>query len=493
MIQVVNPGTGALLAQLPEGSRDEAQAAVERARRAQPAWASLSFTQRARGLRRLARLLRDDARLLDLLTSESGKPLYEAVVFELLYTLELMRFYTSGQGRRALSPELRASFLFPNKRTRVVYHPRGVVCVIGPWNWPLLNNFADAIAPLLAGNAVVLKPSEWTPLSSLRVAELWRQAGLPQDVFQVVTGRAEAGRALVESCDMVFFTGSHAAGREVAKAAAERMIPAVLELGGKSAMIVLRDADLPRAARAAVWSGFAHSGQVCIRTERVFVEEPVADEFIALCAAETKRLQHGPAADPEVFDVGAITFPPQMTRAQAQIADAVAHGASLLSGGTRATRAGNFFPPTLLANATTDMQVMTEETFGPVLPIMRVQSAEEALQLTNANAAGLSGSVWSADAEKARALAERMQAGSVCVNDVLFNYLCVAAPLGGWKASGLGTRHGVESLRQFCRMQTVLVDRPGFAWISAVVARVFGFPYDARVLKVARWLIRRVY
>jgi acyl-CoA reductase-like NAD-dependent aldehyde dehydrogenase len=383
--------------------------------------------------------------------------------------------------------------LFANKRARVAYRPHGVVAVIGPWNWPLLNNFADAIAPLLAGNSVVLKPSEWTPLTSLRVAALWQQVGLPSDVFQVVTGRADTGVALVAACDMVFFTGSQRAGRQVGKAAGERLIPAVLELGGKSAMIVLRDADLPRAARAAVWSGFAHSGQVCVRTERVFVEDAVADEFIALCEAETKRLRHGAGTDAEVFDVGAMTFPPQMARAQAQIADALAHGARVLCGGQRAERSGNFFQPTLIADATLQMQVMNEETFGPVLPIMRVQNAEQALRLTNQSSLGLSGSVWSRDTVRARAIAEQIDAGSVCVNDVLLNYLFVQAPLGGIKASGMGTRHGIESLQRFCRLQSVVEDRPCFGPISALIAKLIGFPYDRRVLQAVRWLMKWMY
>lgn len=490
---VVNPSTGTALAELQADGEAKVQAAVARARAAQAGWAGLSFSQRARLLRKLARRMRDDERLLDLLTSESGKPRYEAVVFELLYTLELTRFYTGRAARKALAPSKRSSFLLPNKRARVHYHPHGTVGVIGPWNWPLLNNFADCVAPLVAGNCVVLKPSEWTPLSSLRMAELWREAGLPADVFQVVIGRADTGRALVQSCDMVFFTGSQNAGRQVAKAAGERLIPAVLELGGKSAMIVLRDADLPRAARAAVWSGFAHSGQVCIRTERIFVEEPVADEFIALCTAEARRLRHGPGDDPDVFDVGAMTFPPQMVRARTQIEDALARGAVVASGGQRAERVGNFFEPTLITGAGVDMQVMSEETFGPVLPVMRVRDAEEALQLTNDSPLGLSGSVWSRDVAKARALAEQVQAGSVCVNDVLFNYLFVEAPLGGVKASGLGTRHGVESLYQFCRIQTVVEDRPLMSAISALVARLFGFPYDKRVLKAARQYMKTVY
>jgi acyl-CoA reductase-like NAD-dependent aldehyde dehydrogenase len=492
--EVRDPSSGALLGQVPDQSADDVEAALLRARSAQPAWAALPFRVRAEALRKLARAIRDDAALLDTLTRESGKPRYEAELFELLYTLELTRFYTGSAGRRALADELRGSTFLPNKRARVICHARGVVGVIGPWNWPLLNNFADTIAPLMAGNAVLLKPSEWTPLTSLRIAALWKQLGLPEHVFQVVTGGVDTGRALVERCDMVFFTGSHRGGSAVAQAAAARMIPCILELGGKSAMIVLADADLERAARAAVWSGFAHSGQVCIRTERVFVEEAVADRFIELCTRETQQLQHGPGADPEVYDVGAMTFPPQMARAQAQVQDAVAHGARLLSGGARVSdKAGNYFQPTLIANASTAMRVMTEETFAPVLPIMRVPNAEEALRLTNESALGLSGSIWSRDIARARALARRIESGSVCVNDVLFNYLFVEAPLGGVKASGLGIRHGGESLRQFCRMQTILEDRPLLGFVSAIVARMFGFPYQRKVLELVRRVMKVRY
>lgn len=492
--EIRDPSSSALLGQVPDQSPDVVADVVARARKAQPAWGALPFRERAKALRRLLRAIRDDAELIDTLTRESGKPRYEAELFELLYTLELTRFYTSSAGRKALADEVRGSTFLPNKRARIVYHPRGVVGVIGPWNWPLLNNFADAVAPLLAGNSVVLKPSEWTPLTSLRIAVLWQKLGLPADVFQVVTGAVDTGRALVERCDMVFFTGSHRGGTAVAQAAAARLIPSVLELGGKSAMIVCADADLERAARAAVWSGFAHSGQVCIRTERIFVEESVADAFIALCQRETEALQHGPGADAEVFDVGAMTFPPQMARASEQVEDAQRLGARILTGGKRdAQRPGNYFQPTLIAEATSAMRVMTEETFAPVLPIMRVQSAEQALALTNQSTLGLSGSVWSRDTARARDLARRIESGSVCVNDVLFNYLYVEAPLGGVKQSGLGIRHGAEALRQFCRQQTIVEDRPLFGFVSALVARMFGFPYQRKVLNLVRKVMQLRY
>jgi acyl-CoA reductase-like NAD-dependent aldehyde dehydrogenase len=274
----------------------------------------------------------------------------------------------------------------------------------------------------------------------------------------------------------------------------------VLELGGKSPMLVLADADLPRAAHAAVWSGFAHSGQVCIRTERVFVEEPVAARFVELCAAEVAKLRQGPAPPPHgdrsdvAFDVGAMTFAPQVDNARAQIADAVARGARVVAGGSsRTDLPGRFFAPTLIADATPEMAVMREETFGPVLPVMRVPDAEAALRAANDTPMGLSGSIWSADAERASALARRLQAGSVCVNDALVNYFCVEAPLGGVKASGTGFRHGPEGLRQFCRVETIIEDHPLLAWLAPLIDRQLTFPYRSRTLRVLRWFMRWFY
>jgi acyl-CoA reductase-like NAD-dependent aldehyde dehydrogenase len=497
---VQNPGTGALITEVPTATADELGAAIARARAAQPAWGALPFAERGRALRRLTHRMLSDPELLDTLVSESGKPHYEAEAMELFYTCELTRYYTGGAGRRALRDDVRHPLVFSNKRARVIYHPRGVVGVIGPWNWPLLNNFADCVAPLACGNAVVLKPSEWTPLTSLRVQALWRELGLPENVFQVVTGKGDVGQELCKQVDMIFFTGSQKVGRQIARDAGERLIPVVLELGGKSPMLVLADADLPRAAHAAVWSGFAHSGQVCIRTERVFVEEPVAARFVELCAAEVAKLRQGPAPPPHgdrsdvAFDVGAMTFAPQVDNARAQIADAVARGARVVAGGSsRTDLPGRFFAPTLIADATPEMAVMREETFGPVLPIMRVPDAETALRLANDSPMGLSGSVWSRDVARAQAIARRLESGSVCVNDVLVNYFCVEAPLGGVKASGMGFRHGPEGLRQFCRIETVVEDRAVLGLLSPFIDRQLAFPYRSRVLRIVRWFMRRMY
>jgi acyl-CoA reductase-like NAD-dependent aldehyde dehydrogenase len=493
-----NPATGQVLEEVPCGGLSQIEEAMARARAAQPAWAALPFAKRAAALRRLGRALRDDPGFLDTLIGESGKPSYEAEGIELFYTLELTRYYAGRTGRRALADELRHPFVFTNKRCRVVRQPRGVVGVIGPWNWPLLNNYADCIAPLLCGNAVILKPSEHTPLTSLRVLAVWKQLGLPEHVFQVVAGRGEAGAALVERADMIFFTGSQAVGRRVAARAGERLVPVVCELGGKSAMIVLADADLPRAAHAAVWSSFAHSGQVCVRTERVLVEEPAAERFVALAADEIAKLRQGAQALPSLgtdgrVDVGAITFAPQVARAQAHIADAVAKGARVVAGGEARGGPGRFFAPTMLADATLAMDVMREETFGPVMPVMRVASAEDALRIANDSALGLTGSVWSRDEARARALARRLEAGSVLVNDVLVNYFCVEAPLGGIKGSGLGFRHGPEGLRQFCRVETVVENHPLLGWLTPLLQRELTFPYKARTQRLLRWFMKWFY
>ena len=502
ILRIVNPATLALIREVSCQTPADLAQAVQRARNAQPAWAAMPVAERGRALRRLTKRLLDDGEAIDTLVAESGKPRYEAELIEQFYTCELTRFYTGRAGRRALRDDLRHPLIFAHKRARVVYHPRGVVGVIGPWNWPVLNNFADCVAPLVAGNAVVLKPSEWTPLTSLRIQTLWQEMAqesrLPPDIFQVVVGKADVGRALCGLADMIFFTGSQAAGREVARTAGERLIPAGVELGGKSAMVVLADADLPRAAHAAVWSGFAHSGQVCIRTERVLVEATVADRFVELCADEIRRLRQGPPAGdagaPVDVDVGAITFPRQMIVAQEHIADAVAKGARVVVGGAaRTDLPGQFFAPTLLANVTTEMKVMREETFGPVLPVMRVADAAEAIRVANDSTLGLSGSVWSSDARRGRDIARQLQAGSVCVNDALVNYFCIEAPLGGVKQSGLGFRHGPEGLRQFCRIETIVEDHPLLGWLSPFVARQLTFPYRTRTLRLVRWLMRRIY
>ena len=471
---------------------NEVNRAAQRARVVQGAWASLPWRARGRALRGLAHRVARDEELARLIVAETGKPLFEAVGFEIAYVCEAIRYFTGRAGRRALAESQRFSLILPHKQSRVAWRPRGIVAVIGPWNFPLLNNFGDAIAALVAGNAVLLKPSPYTPLTSRRVEALWRDEGLPESVFQVVEGGADSGRALVDACDMVFFTGSLAVGRQVASRAGERLIPCVAELGGKSAMIVLADADVRAAAHAAVWGAFAGAGQVCIRVERVLVEDRVADEFVGLVAEETKKLRLGQRGDGDVdVDVGPLLLESQIQRCCALVEDAIARGAHILAGGDE--RPESFFVPTVLDHVSPDAAVAREETFGPVLPILRVRDADEAVRITNDTHLGLSGAVWSRDPARARAIARRLETGSVCINDVLVNYFCLSAPLGAAKQGGLGFRHGPEALRQFCYPQTIVEDRPLLEPVAGWIRNRLGFPYRKRVLDVLRLLLRALY
>lgn len=492
-IRVVSPATFERIGEVPDEGAAGVARAMERARAAQPAWAALSLERRVDALLAWRDAVLDAPDLADTLVEESGKPGHEAEGVEILYFCELVRAMTR-LAPKAFRDETRSPLLFLTKTSRLVRRPWGVVGVVGPWNFPLLNNAADAVAPLLAGNAVVLKPSEITPLTSVLMRDLWTRAGNPPGVFQVVTGRGETGAALVDAADAVMFTGSVATGRKVAARCGERLVPCVLELGGKSPLVVLAGADLERAAEAAAWSSFLHSGQACIRTERILVDASVADRFEALLAERVAALrQRVPGRAAGDHDLGAVTFARQIEIVERQLADAVEKGGRVLTGGKRrADLAGNFFEPTVVAGATPEMAVVREETFGPLVPVMRVSGAEEALRFANDSPLGLNATVFGREAE-ARAFARKLESGIVIVNDALVNYLVVEAPLGGWKASGLGARHGVEGLRTWTRVSAVTVRRPLLAPVDRFLARCLAFPYDRRVRAVLRVAMRLLY
>jgi succinate-semialdehyde dehydrogenase/glutarate-semialdehyde dehydrogenase len=493
-LRVVSPATGELLAEIPAAGPAEVAAAVATARAAGPAWAARPLRERVAALKRWRREVLDDPELPRILVRESGKPRQEAEGTEILYFCEVTRFVGTA-ARRALATDRRGTLLFAVRRTDVRHVPLGVVGVVGPWNFPILNNAADALAPLVAGNAVVLKPSEVTPLTSLRMEELWRKAGNPPGVFSVVAGRGDAGAALVDLVDGVMFTGAVATGRKVAARCGERLVPCVTELGGKSPFLVLAGADLPRAAKSAAWSAFFHSGQACIRTERILVVKGVADEFERLFLDNVKALRQE-APDPDGardHDLGAVTFPRQLEVVSRQIAEAVSKGARVLTGGKRRSDlAGSFFEPTVLSGVTPGMEVFREETFGPLVPILRVEDAEEALRLANDSHLGLNATVWGPPGE-ARRVAERIESGNVIVNGALVNYLVVSAPLGGDKASGVGVRHGVEGIRAWTRPRAVNVGRSFLGPFDRLLQARLAFPYDRRVLYLLRRAMRLLY
>ena len=489
-IAVENPATGQVLTTVPLIGADQVAGLVERARRAQPGWAELGFEARARIMRRAQRWMVDNIeRVIDVVVSESGKTYEDAQLADYGYTVGALGFWAK-EAEGYLADEHVPSWNNPivaGKRLIIRYAPIGVVGVIGPWNYPIANSFGDCIPAMMAGNTVILKPSEVTPLSSLLMAEMLRECGLPDDVFQVATGDGSTGAALIDQVDCVMFTGSTRTGQRVLKAAAERMIPCFLELGGKDPMIVLADANLDRAANAAAYYSMNNGGQVCISVERVYVEEPVYDEFVRKVTDNVGRLRQGRPGAAGTVDVGAVTFPPQLEIVTDHVHDAVQKGARVLVGGGRHDGHGRFFEPTVLVDVDHSMKIMTEETFGPTLPIMKVADAEEALRLANDTVYGLQASVWTQDVERGEALARRVEAGAVCVNDAQVNYSALNLPMGGWKTSGLGSRHGAGGIRKYTKTQSLLVTK------LAPKRDLHMFPYSRRRTRMLQRMLKFLY
>jgi acyl-CoA reductase-like NAD-dependent aldehyde dehydrogenase len=377
---------------------------------------------------------------------------------------------------------------FVKGRKLIVRHvPVGVVGVIGPWNYPLTNSFGDCIPAMAAGNAVILKPSEVTPLTALLMGECVRECGLPDGVYQVAPGFGETGGALVDAVDFLMFTGSTATGRKVMERAARTLTPIALELGGKDPMLVCADADLERAANAAVHYSMQNAGQTCISTERVYVEAPVYDDFVSRVTKKIGELRQGAPRGPGSIDLGAVIHPPQSDIVEAHVRDAVDKGARVVAGGHRSDQGGHFYEPTLLLDVDHSMTAMQEETFGPTLPIMKVADADEGVRLSNDSSYGLAASVWTKDAAKGERLARRIEAGAVTVNDAQINYVALELPMGGWKSSGLGTRHGADGIRKYTKKQTIVVTR------LAPKRDLHMLPYSAKRTKLIERLLKLVY
>lgn len=484
IIEVHSPATLEKIGEVEVNSPLEVRAAVHRAREAFRAWSAMDFKRRAKVLLSArGHLLARSEELIELICRENGKPRLEALV-EITYVCDVLTFY-SKQARRFLKSHRVTPHLLRNKKVTVHYQPRGVIGMITPWNFPLILTIGEAVPALAAGNAVVIKPSEWTPLIAARGAEILREAftaaGAPADILQIVNGYGETGGALVDEADMIAFTGSVRTGKLIAERAAKRLVPVSLELGGKDPMIVLRDADIERAANAAVWGAFTNSGQVCISVERVYVEDSIADEFTNRVVAKTRALRQGSDVN-EVesrVDIGAMTFPKQVETVEDHIADARLRGAQVLTGGQRnSDLPGRYFEPTVLTNVNHSMKIMTEETFGPVLPIMRVRDEDEALRLANDSRYGLNASVFTRDKTRGEQIAAQVAAGVTCVNDVIAGFGVTDAPSGGLKESGIGKRHGAEGIRRFCHQQVIVTDRFGMK------RDPFWYPYNAKTERV---------
>jgi acyl-CoA reductase-like NAD-dependent aldehyde dehydrogenase len=489
-IAVENPATGELITTVPVTGAEELAAMAARAREVQPQWEALGFEGRGRIMRRAQKWMIDNAeRVLDTVVSETGKTYEDAQLSDYGYTVTALGFWAK-EAAKYLADERVPSWNNPvaiGKKLVIRYAPLGVVGVIGPWNYPIVNSFGDCIPALMAGNTVILKPSEVTPLSALLMAEMMRECGLPENVFQVATGDGATGAALIANVDCVMFTGSSRTGKAVMKAAADALVPCYLELGGKDPMIVCADADIERASNAAAYWSMNNGGQVCISVERCYVDASIYDEFVDKVTENVRGLRQGVPTGVGTVDVGAVIFPPQIDIVEEHVRDAVEKGAKVLTGGHALSGPGRFFEPTVLVDVDHSMKCMQDETFGPTLPIMKIADAEEGVRLANDSPYGLQASVWTKDVNNGEALARRIEAGVVCVNDAQVNYTALNLPMGGWKTSGLGTRHGSAGIRKYTKVQSLLVTR------RAMKREPFMFPYKARQTLLLRRFFKLLY
>jgi succinate-semialdehyde dehydrogenase/glutarate-semialdehyde dehydrogenase len=422
----------------------------------QSEWNAWGIRHRVKVLRRFQQiLLARKGNVAQRITQEAGKPYVESLLTEVLVVLDAARFLSENAYALLREQELpHGNPALKTKSGRILHDPYGVIGIISPWNYPFSIPATEVMSALVAGNAVILKPSEFTPLIALELQSLLRTAGVPDGVFQVLPGEGVAGAALVKSdIDKLIFTGSVATGRRIAQVAAERLLPVVLELGGKDPMIVLDDADIDVSSSAAVWGAFVNAGQACLSVERCYVHYKLYERFIDACAEKARKLRVGNGMDPST-EIGPMISEQQVRVVESHVADARAHGARVLVGGARLRELGpTFFAPTVLADVDHNMRVMREETFGPVLPIASFRDDVEAVRFANDCDYGLAASVWTRDRTRGEILARQIQAGTVMVNDVLSCFSISEAPHGGMKASGLGHTHGRWGLEEMVRVK----------------------------------------
>lgn len=453
-----NPATGAILGKLPEASPEDVRMTMNRARAAAASWSTVPVRERVGYLTRLRHyLVEHGEELARKISEDTGKVTLEALMTEIFVTADSLLYYEKHAEQILAPKKVPTPLVLWPKKSYVTYKPMGVVAVISPWNYPFQLSVVPVLSALVAGNAVILKPSEITPYTGLLMEELFRAIPFPDGVVHVLHGGRTVGQALIEAKpDKIFFTGSVATGRKIMAAAAEHLIPVELELGGKDPMIVFEDANLERAANAAVWGAFTNAGQVCMSVERVYVQEGIYESFVKRVTEKTAALRQG---YPDAAEIGSMTSPQQVQIVREHVEDAAARGATVVTGG-RFEETSMFIPPTVLTGVTHEMKVMREETFGPVLPIMPFRTEEEAIRLANDSPFGLNASVWSRNMDRARRVAFSLESGNVCINDVIVSVANPHLPFGGVKMSGMGRYHGPEGLYAFSHIVSIAED-PG--------------------------------
>ena len=457
----INPATGEVLGHIEKTPPSLLPEIVSRARAAQDVWAKLPIRDRCEKLRGLReRIMASRIELADAVVRESGKPRVEALFADVFVALDSAEYWSGNVGSALRTRRVpHHSTAAKAKRGYLAYQPLGVIAIISSWNYPLAIPLSQIIPAIAAGNAVVSKTSDFTPQCGSLIEKLFIDAHFPASLVTVVQGGGDLGQALIEALpDKVLFTGSVTTGRRVAEACARKLIPSVLELGGKDAMIVLSDADLEVASSAALWGGYTNCGQVCLSVERLFVEQAVAEKFLALCVEKTKKLRIGPGSDPAT-DVGPLIRPQHVQRMSDLVDDAVSRGAKVCCGGkSRPDLGANFFEPTIIAGVDSSMKLFQEETFGPILAVQAVPDANEAIARANDSPFALAASIWTKNQTRGMALATELLAGAVMVNDAISYFGIAEAPHGGCGMSGWGRTHGKAGLLEMVQMKYIDVD-----------------------------------
>jgi acyl-CoA reductase-like NAD-dependent aldehyde dehydrogenase len=478
-----NPATGDEVGRVALTSADQVRSAVDRSRSAYASWRRVTFSERRRLIMKARdAILAEVDEIAHLISAESGKPFGEAISMEIAPVLDLMQYFARN-AEKLLKPRKVSIGLFSllGRTSKIVYQPVGVVGIIPAWNYPFSIPLGEAAMALMAGNSVVIKPSELTPLVGLKIGEIFERAGAPKDLVQVITGDGRTGAALVEAApDKIMFTGSVATGKKIAVEAAKNLTSVVLELGGKDPMIVFADANLELAADAAIWGAFCNAGQSCSSVERLYVQETIADKFAQMLVERTLALKQG-AGTGEDISIGAMSSERQLKIVEEHVEHFRNEGATILTGGKRNESLGGlFYEPTVITNARNDMRAMQEETFGPTLPIATFKTEDEAIKLANDSEFGLTASVWTRDLRKGQSVAEKIEAGSVTVNEVLYTHGIGQTPWGGFKNSGRGRTHGLEGLMELVQPQHIHINR------FAILPNAWWMPYSPTAVETYR-------
>jgi len=487
-IEVCSPATGEPIGRVAVSGPDEVAAAVARARAAQVEWGARSIKERCQVIRKVKDVVieRSDE-ICDLLSKEQGKPKIEGMIHDVANLVDLIHYFTK-EADRILAPEPIPLHLFKHRASYLHWVPRGVVGVIGPWNFPFNICNGPAATALISGNAVVVKPSEFTPLIQDLSREIFIAGGVPEDLYQVVHGYGETGAALIDHVDMIEFTGSVATGRKVAAQCGQRLIPCVTELGGKAPALILHDANLERAANALTWGGFANCGQVCASVERVLVHRSALAGLLDRLIPKVSNLKPGNTQEDDGVQIGPLNNRRQRDIVESRVNDAVSKGAKVLLGGHCIEGPGHFFEPTILIDVTTEMDVINQETFGPILPIMVFDDEESMIDEANRSHLGLLAYVFSKDTQRARTIADQIEAGTVMVNDVLATHGMPETPWGGVKASGVGHTHGDDSLRHMCQQRHVNYDR-----LPTLSREPYWYPYGTSLYGLLRRIMKLAF